>query len=118
MATVAFTKQDNLFDQAVYTWPTLANGDDGSPIQFSGSGDKSIQVDGTFSVGGTVVIEGSIDGTNYYTLTDALGNSLSLTGGGIKSVGQHTVFIRPRVTAGDGSTSINARLCVRRAHFG
>lgn len=114
MATVAFTKVDNLLDQAIFTWPALANGDSGDVVQFSGSGDKSIQVNGTFGAGGTIVIEGSLDGTNYYTLTDALGNALSLTAAGLKSVGQHTVYIRPRVSAGDVNTALTVTLGIRR----
>lgn len=41
------------------TWPALANGDDGTPISFSQYTDKSVQVSGTFGVGGTLRFEGS-----------------------------------------------------------
>jgi hypothetical protein len=58
--------------------------------------DRSVQMTGTF--GNAVVLEGSNDGTNYYTLTDGLGNSISMTSSGIKQIGEVTRFVRPRAT--------------------
>lgn len=98
----------------IITWPSLANGDDGAPIQMPGSADRTIQFDGTFGSGGAVVLEGSNDGTTYYTLTDPAANSLSFTSAGLKSVTEVTRYMRPRVTAGDGTTSLKATLLVRR----
>ena len=43
------------------------------PFEFVDWADRTIHVYGTFGVGGTVVLEGSNDGTNYVTLTDSNG---------------------------------------------
>jgi hypothetical protein len=51
-----------------------------------GFADRAIQVGGTFGAGGTVVIEGSIDGTNYVTLTDPQGNAISKTAAAIEEI--------------------------------
>lgn len=101
-------------DAHVITWSGLLNGDDGSPLAMPGSADRSIQFQGTFGAGGTVVFEGSNDGTNYQTLTDPQGNAISKTAAGIEAVEELTRFVRPRVTAGDGTTSLVASLLVKR----
>jgi len=76
--------------------------------------DRSIQVLGTFG-GGTVVIEGSVDGTNYKTLTDPQGNALSVTAAKIEAVSELVSLIRPRTTAGAiGVTDLTVALIVRR----
>lgn len=98
----------------VLTWSGLLNGDDGSPVEMPGSADRSIQFQGTFGVGGTIVFEGSNDGTNYHTLADPQGNAISKTAAGLEAVLELTRYVRPRVTAGDGTTSLVASLLVKR----
>lgn len=118
MATIdpTITRIDTFADQAhVIAWETLTTTDDtGAAIEMPGSADRSIQFNGAFSVGGTIVLEGSNDGTNYVTLTDPQGNAISKTADGIEAVQELTRYVRPRVTAGDGSTSLNAYLLVKR----
>lgn len=98
---------------AVIQWTGLLNGDDGAPIDLVPYADRSIQVTGTFGTGGNCRIEGSIDGTNYATLTDPQGNSLDVGSTKIEAVTELVRFIRPRITAGDGTTSLVATLLVR-----
>jgi len=99
-----------------YSWTplTFTGLDSGAPAgNFSGA-DRSVQVEGTFGAGGNVVIEGSNDGVNYETLNDHLGNALNITAKGIKSVDQICRYVRPRVTAGDGTTSLTITMLTRR----
>ncbi len=98
----------------VVAWGTLGNGVSGTPLQMIGSADRSVQVEGTFGAGGTVLIEGSNDGVNYRTLHDPGGTALSITSAGIVAVLEISAFVRPRVSAGDGSTAIDVTLLVRR----
>lgn len=91
----------------VVSWLALANGDDGAPSGFSHYGDKSVQVIGTFGAAGNLRIEGSNDGSNWGVLTDPQGNALDFTAAKIEAVSELTRFIRPRVTAGDGTTSLS-----------
>ena len=93
-----------------YLWETLTNGDDGQPVTESEFPIRSVSVTGTFGSGGTVVIEGSNDGTNYHTLTDLLGVAISFTSDGLKQISEVTNFIRPSVTAGDGTTDLDVTL--------
>ena len=91
----------------VACWAALANGDDGAPMSFAQYTDKSVQVVGTFGVGGSLSFEGSNDGVNWSVLTDPQGNALSFTSSKIKLVSEATAFVRPHVTAGDGTTSLS-----------
>lgn len=95
-------------------WASLANGDDGASVEGPGYADRSFQVSGTFGAGGTLVIEGSNDsGTTWSTLNDVFGNPLSLTTAGIHAVTEATGLIRPRVSAGDVTTSIKVAALFR-----
>jgi hypothetical protein len=96
-------------------WTPLLNGDSGAPYAMPGFADRAVQIAGTFGAGGTVVIEGTIDGTNYVTLNDPQGVALSKTGAALQEISQITRLIRPRVSAGDGTTSITVTLLARRA---
>lgn len=95
-------------------WTGLLNGDDGSPERQVSYADRSVQVKGTFGAGGTVVIEGSNDGgTTYVTLADQAGAALSFAAAGIKQIRDLPGLIRPRVTAGDGTTSLEVNIIAR-----
>lgn len=109
------TTNDTFGNSAKFVaWTPLANGDSGTPYAMPGFADRSVQVGGTFGAGGTVVIEGTIDGTNYITLTDPQGNAISKTAAAIETISEIVKFIRPRVTAGDGTTAISVYLIARR----
>jgi hypothetical protein len=86
----------------------LANAEAGSAAKLARYGAKSAQATGTFGAGGSVAIEGSNDGTNWFALTkDDSSAAIALTaaapGAGIL---ENTLYIRPRVTAGDGTTAL------------
>lgn len=95
------------------TWAGLLNGDDGQPYNGHGLGDRSVQFVGTFGAGGTIVFEGSNDAATYASLTDPQGNAISKTATGIEQVMEAARQVRPRVTAGDGTTTLNAYLFIR-----
>lgn len=104
----------NLYDGCVLlVWTGLLNGDTGEPAELAGHADKSVQILGTFGAGGTIVIEGSNDSTNYVTLTDPQGNAISKTAAALEMVAENTRKIRPSVTAGDGTTSLSVYMLVR-----
>lgn len=105
------TRQDQCH---VATWTGILNGDSGEPVAMPGSADRSAQVTGTFGAGGSLRIEGSNDGTNYYALNDPQGSALNITAAGIKGIIEATRFIRPRATAGDGTTSLTVTMLLRR----
>ena len=96
----------------VVTWTPFSATDTGQAYELPASADRSIQFSGTFG-SSTMVLEGSLDGTNYETLTDPQGNAISKTATGIEQIMEVTRYIRPRCTVASGAT-ITATLLVRR----
>lgn len=92
-------------DGIVCTWAGLLNGDQGNGYA-SDWQTASVQVTGTFGAGGSVRLEGSNDGTNYFALSPT-----ALTAAGLfaaMGAAERPKFIRPSVTAGDGTTNLTA----------
>jgi len=116
------TKQASTLDGSVYyaVWTALLNGDSGSPVSGAEWADRTIQFAGTFGVGGSVKLQGTLDAdplsANYFDLTDGQGNAITKTAAGIESVIELCQWVKPVVTAGDGTTSINATMLMRRAN--
>ena len=79
----------------IVKWSNLAAGDTGTPFELANFADRAVQITGTF---GSCTIEGTIDGTNYFTLRDVLGNSLTFTVTGGKQIMEIVRAIRPNVT--------------------
>lgn len=96
----------------------LANTDTTEPIPFSEFADRSVQVQGTFGAGGTIVWEGSNDdGVTYQTMNDLSGgNAWSKTAAGIDGVAEVCQLARARVSAGDGTTLLEVHVVVRRSN--
>lgn len=119
MATVNHTVENlkSFNDRFVHiiTWASLAQGDDGQSYEMPGSSDRSVQIVGTFG-GATVTIEGSIDGTNWATLTDPQGNAISKTATALEMVSEVTRYIRPNITGGDGTTALTVSLIAKKVH--
>ena len=94
-------------------WTGLLNTDTGSPQTGSNLADKSVQVSGTFGAGGSVSIKGSQDNVTWFTLTDPQGNALVFTAAGMEQISENPRYMRPEVTAGDGSTSLTVTVIAR-----
>ena len=119
MATVNVTiTKVNIFQgdtSHTAAWTPLTNTNtDGSPVEMPGSKKRCVQVTGTFGAGGSVRIQGSNDGSTYAALHDAQGNALDITAAGIKEVLEVPRYIRPLVTAGDGTTSLTVTLMLAK----
>jgi hypothetical protein len=98
---------------AVVTWSGLLNGDYGEAVELAVYADRSVQITGTFGAGGTCVIQGSNDGTNWATLADPQGNLLSHTDTKIEAILELTRYLRPYVSGGDGTTNLTATMVAR-----
>ena len=95
-----------------HLWENLANGDSGEPISIPGAPDSTVQVFGTFGSGGTIIFEGTLEKTptTWFPLEDSQGSAISFTAAGGSVVLGLTRHIRPRVSAGDGTTDLTAIL--------
>jgi hypothetical protein len=75
--------------------------------------DRCFQVTGTFGTGGSCTIQGSNDGTNWASLADPQGNALTFTSQKIEQALELPRYVRPNVTAGDGTTNLTVTLCMK-----
>ncbi len=118
MATITPTNNGDISGDGsvqMFTWASLTTTDnDGSPVEWTPYADRCVQVTGTFGAGGTVVIQGSNDGSTWATLNQAQGSAASFTGAGIRQIVETPRYVRPNVTAGDGTTSLTVSLIMRR----
>jgi hypothetical protein len=119
MATITGSIDRNLSEvgnAALVTWTpmTFAGLDVGAPVQWVEYADRCVQVSGTFGAAGSVTLEGSNDGVTYATLADPQGNALTITAAKLEQVLELPRYVRPRVTAGDGTTSLTVTICMRR----
>lgn len=102
-------------------WTGLLNGDDGDWIAIPEHRDITVQVLGTFGAGGSLQFEGTnedaVSPASPIILRDtrAGANTLVFTSGGLQQCLEAPFRIRPRVTAGDGSTSLTAIVLARRS---
>jgi hypothetical protein len=114
MATISFTESPLETGARALTvqWLSLGNGDDGQAYTSSFFPDKSIQIGGNFGGGSTIILEGSNVPTpgagDWAQLHNPQGDLLSFTVAGIDTVLENARHMRPRVTAGDGTTDLNA----------
>ena len=119
MALINYTQDFPITGNSAFMriiWPNMANGDTGEPFTLADYCDRSAQVEGTFGAGGIVVIEGNNEttATNWRTLNDPYSNAISITTAKIEAVSELVVAIRPKVTAGDGTTSVTVSMLVRK----
>jgi len=101
-----------------FTYTGLTTTDfDGGPIcgNWSDYTDRNVQVEGAFGTGGNLRIEGSNNGgTNYRALNDNFATALNITAVGARQINEVPELMRPNVTAGDGSTSLNVSIILHR----
>lgn len=97
------------------TWGGLLASDDGQPVAFGYSPERTIQVFGNFD-GATLRFEGSLETvapSHWSTLTDPQGNPLEIASDKIETVMENTAWVRPVVVGGGASTDLTVLLFSR-----
>lgn len=113
MAVIAASVKKQGNRDKVATWTPLENGDSGSVLSNIGNRFATVQISGTFGVGGTISLQGSLDGVIYQTLLDNSGAAVTFTTAGMVTVRDIVSYYKPLVTAGDGTTALTCNLLVR-----
>jgi len=85
----------------LHAWETLTEANNvGEAISLPGASDRSYRIAGSFG-SATVVLQGSYDGTNYFTLHDAVdGASISVTAAANGVIAENVLWIRPSSSGG------------------
>lgn len=78
--------------------------------------DKTVHVYGTFGSGGNLRMQGSNEDTpaNPFTMEDHAGLDMDFTATAGKLAAQNPMFIRPAITAGDGTTDLSCEMIIGR----
>lgn len=120
MATITPTFSPVGEDTLVVTWATMTTGNDtGVAVGFPEYSDRSVQMKGTLGAGGNVNIEGSNDGgTTWHVLNDPSSTAIGLSSLKTEQVMELTGLIRPKVSAGDGTTSLTVVMLLKRQRGG
>lgn len=108
------TNQLNPFALTI-EWAGLLAGDTGDFRLLGHYNDKCLHVWGVWG-GAIVTIEGSnedLTPSNQVGLNDPTQTAISFSANGLKQVLENPLFIRPKVTGGDGTTALTARLLCR-----
>lgn len=95
-------------------WSGLLNGDTGTPVEMIDYPDKTVTITGTFGAGGSITMQGSNDNSNWFAITDPQGNAVTKTAAGMELMIECPRYLRPNVTAGDGTTNLAVQLLCRR----
>lgn len=113
MATIEYTNAPTKTSVAfVAQWEHITGSDVGAPLMGAQYTDKSVQVVGNFGAG-TLEFQGSNNGVDWAVLTDPQGNNLNFTQPKIELVSEATVYVRPVVSGGDGTTDLSVYLMMK-----
>lgn len=96
-----------------YLWETLTESDTAASqrVNISGTVLSSVSVVGTFG-GATVLLQGSHDNTNWFTVKDSAGNDVSFTAAGSAETPSTFVFYRFSASGGT-SQDVDCRMTVK-----
>lgn len=95
-----FTTQnvDGSFDAKLFTWALTTADPTGVAFEYIQHTDVCFQAVATWG-GATLTIQGSNDGTNWFSVRDPGGTAITFTADGGKQVLERPRFIRPNLTA-------------------
>ena len=97
------------------SWSGLLNADTGAAVELVDYADKTATMTGTFGVGGSITLQGSNNGTDWFALTDAQTSAVTKNSAAMELIVENPRYIRPIVTAGDGTTNLVVQICCRRS---
>ena len=113
MAEIGYTETKLNWQERAVVWSNISESDSSREFGLGGMvAEISVQVIGAFS-GGTIVLEGSNNGTDYSDLKQLDGTLATAAVPAIMALLDRPLFIRPRVGGGTGQ-SITVNMVVRR----
>lgn len=92
---------DNQGDRSIVTWETLTCGDTGRVLDLNNFNDNTVTATGTFN-SENLTMQGSNDGTVWFTLTDPTGVGVVFSAAGGKVLVEAPRYIRPSFSGASG----------------
>ena len=113
MAVQSFDVTSLSSDATVVTWDAGATGDTGAVyLNSTGATRGCVQFRGTFAGGTVIVLQGSNDGTTWYTLDDTQTVAVSATAAAIFEFDSAARYLRPSIGSG-AADSVSAIMVIR-----
>lgn len=115
MATITAVKQDTtgMVGILLYLWEALTAANlDGSRIRCPQYTDKTVQILGTFD-GATCTMQGSNDGSTWFSLTDPQGNAIAKAAAAGEAIIESPLWIRPLVSGAGAGTDLDVYIICR-----
>lgn len=97
-------------------WAATTEADTFVAVKMPEYSSRSISIQGTFG-GATVVVNGSIDGTNFTGLTNPAGSAISKTSAAVVGVFESVVYYQPSASGGTGQSLTVSMLFVRQRQY-
>lgn len=115
-ANPTLTKVGDQEDSVVlFTWNLTTANADGAPVEWTQWADRCFQAAGTWGAA-TLTIQGSNDGTNWFTLSNAAGaTAATFSGDGGKTIIELPRYVRPNLTTPGTGATVTVTLLGRRA---
>ena len=114
MAAIGYTVQYLQEMTMLATWPALNSTDTtGVPFEAPDYSDMTVQISGTFGAG-TLTMQGSNDGTTWFSLTDPQGNAIAKNSAGMECIEEAPRYVRPSLGSANTTDSINVLLKATR----
>lgn len=101
MATRSATRTDRNDGITSIIWEGITESDSGAAVIAADLFSKTVQAIGDFDASGAITMQGSNDGTNWFTLTDPTGADVVLTAATMGVIiMENPLYVRPTATAG------------------
>ena len=100
----------------MFTWALTTANADGAPVEWAAYSDRTFVIVGATWGGATATIQGSNDGTNWVTLSDAAGAAdATATADKAMTIVELTRYVRPNLTTPGTGAAVTASIVMRRA---
>ena len=113
MAAVANTETAGFTH--LHVWALTTADPTGDSVSFPGARDRAVHAYGTWG-GATMAIQGSMDGTNWFTLHDESGVALTFTADGGHAIQENTLHLRAALTAVGVGATVNVKILSGRTY--
>lgn len=112
MATVSPTLSSRGSDTQVRSFAMTTANRDGAVLPMEHLRELYVTVTGTWG-GATFVLQGSNDGSNWFTMDDKGGTAISLTADGGSGTGDYPLFVRPYLSVVGAGATLTAIVVTR-----
>lgn len=101
MATRSAVRRDREDALTTITWEGITEADSGAAVIAADLIDKTVQTIGDFTTSGAITMQGSNDGTNWFSLTDDGSTAIVMTAATAgHRIHENPLYVRPLATAG------------------